>query len=146
MVCFLGPTLKPNLTVDVKLGVNGLHVRDGYLYFDNTLQSPLLVRLPYHVENATVAVLVEVIFEIAIFPLNEDNDQADGFTFDDKGNTWLSSASSRVVTLISRKGRRLSLPEGPTMLYFWVAHPPRSVALTMIVMCFTQQPMVEFEI
>jgi hypothetical protein len=93
------PTLKPNLTAVVKLGVNGVHVRDGYLYFDNTFRSPLLARVPYHIENATVAGPFEVVFESATFPLSKGRGQADDFTFDHEGKIWLSSASSSVVKL-----------------------------------------------
>jgi len=107
------PTLKPNLTAAVKLGVNGVHVRDGYLYFDNTFQSPLLARVPYHAENATVAGPVEVVFESATFPLNEGRGQADDFSFDRAGNVWLSSASSSVVKLDLKKKTQTLIAGGP---------------------------------
>jgi sugar lactone lactonase YvrE len=107
------PTLKPNLTAPVKLGVNGVHVRDGYLYFDNSFQSPLLARVPYHIENATAAGPVEVIFESAAFPLNEGRGQADDFAFDQAGNIWLSSASSSVVKLGLEKHTQTLVAGGP---------------------------------
>lgn len=107
------PTLKPNLTAVVKLGVNGVHVRDDYLYFDNTFQPPLLARVPYHVKTATVAGPVEVIFKAATFPLNEGNGQADDFSFDRAGNVWLASASSSVVKLNIRKHTQTLIAGGP---------------------------------
>jgi sugar lactone lactonase YvrE len=107
------PTLKPNLTATVKLGVNGVHARDGYLYFDNTFQSPLLARVPYHAENATVARPVEIILKSATFPLSKGRGQADDFTFDYAGNTWLSSASSSVVKLDLKKKTQTLLAGGP---------------------------------
>jgi sugar lactone lactonase YvrE len=107
------PTLKPNLTAAVKLGVNGVHARDGYLYFDNTFQSPLLARVPYHTENATVAGPVEVVFESATFPLSKGRGQADDFTFDRAGNVWLSSASSSVVKLDLKKKTQTLIAGGP---------------------------------
>ena len=107
------PTLKPNLTAAVKIGVNGVHVRDGYLYFDNTFQSPLLARVPYHTKDATAAGTVEVVFESATFPLNEGRGQADDFTFDRAGNVWLSSASSSVVKLDLKKHTQTLVAGGP---------------------------------
>jgi sugar lactone lactonase YvrE len=107
------PTLKPNLTAAVKLGVNGVHVRGGHLYFDNTFQSPLLARVPYHSENATAAGPVEILFESATFPLSEGRGQADDFTFDRAGNIWLSSASSSVVKLDLKKRTQTLIAGGP---------------------------------
>jgi sugar lactone lactonase YvrE len=107
------PTLKPNLTAAVKLGVNGVHARDGHLYFDNTFQSPLLARVPYHTENATAAGPVEVIFEHATFPLSKGRGQADDFTFDRAGNIWLASASSSVVKLDLEKKTQTLIAGGP---------------------------------
>jgi sugar lactone lactonase YvrE len=107
------PTLKPNLTAAVKLGVNGLHVRDSHLYFDNTFQSPLLARVPYHSGNATAAGPVEILFESATFPLSEGRGQADDFTFDHAGNIWLSSASSSVVKLDLKKKTQTLIAGGP---------------------------------
>ena len=107
------PMLKPNLTAAVKLGVNGVHVRDGYLYFDNTFQSPLLARVPYHTGNATVAGTVEVLFDSAAFPLSEGRGQGDDFTFDRAGNVWLSSASSSVVKLDLKENTQTLVAGGP---------------------------------
>lgn len=107
------PTLKPNSTAAIKLGVNGVHVRDGYLYFDNTFQPPLLARVPYHTQNATAAGTVEVVFESATFPLNEGRGQADDFTFDRAGNVWLSSASSSVVKLDLKRHTQTLVAGGP---------------------------------
>lgn len=107
------PTLKPNLTAAVKLGINGLHVRDAYLYFDNTFRAPLMAHVPYHAENTTVAGHVEVIFESATFPLNKGRGQADDFTFDRAGNVWLSSASSSVVKLDLQKNTQNLVAGGP---------------------------------
>jgi sugar lactone lactonase YvrE len=107
------PTLKPNLTAAVKLGINGLHARDGHLYFDNTFQSPLLAHVPYHAEIATVAGPVEIIFESATFPLSKGRGQADDFTFDRAGNIWLSSASSSVVKLDLQKRTQTLIAGGP---------------------------------
>lgn len=107
------PTLKPNSTAAIKLGVNGVHVRGGYLYFDNSFQSPLLARVPYHARNATAAGPVEVVFESATFPLNEGRGQADDFAFDHAGNVWLSSASSSLVKLNLKKKTQTLVAGGP---------------------------------
>ena len=107
------PTLKPNSTAAIKLGVNGVHVRDGYLYFDNSFQSPLLARVPYHARNATAVGPAEVIIESATFPLNEGRGQADDFAFDRAGNVWLSSASSSVVKLDLEKRTQTLVAGGP---------------------------------
>jgi sugar lactone lactonase YvrE len=107
------PTLKPNLTAPVKLGINGLHVHQDQLYFDNTFQQPLLARVPYQPESATRSGPVEVIFKAATFPLNEGRGQADDFSFDSEGNIWLASASSSVVKLDIRKETQKLIAGGP---------------------------------
>jgi sugar lactone lactonase YvrE len=107
------PTLKPNLTASVKIGVNGLHVHRNELYFDNTFQRPLLARVPYHPESATKAGPVEIFFEAATFPLNEGHGQADDFSIDSEGNIWLASASSSVVKLDIRKKTQKLIAGGP---------------------------------
>lgn len=107
------PALKPNLTAAVILGVNGVHVRKGYLYFDNTFQPPLLARVPYNLKSARAIGPVEVIFKKATFPLNEGNGQADDFTFDRDRNAWLASASSSVVKLDLRRKTQELIAGGP---------------------------------
>lgn len=111
--------LKPNLTAALKLGVNGVHVRDNYLYFENTFQPPLLARVPYKPKSVTPTGPVEIIFKLATFPLNEGNGQADDFTFDKAGNVWLASASSSIVKLdIRRRVQKLIAggPDDPTIV------------------------------
>lgn len=113
------PTLKPNLTAAVKLGVNGVHVHENQLYFDNTFQQPLLARVPYHPKSGTAAGPVEVLFKTAAFPLNERHGQADDFSIDHAGNIWLASASSSVVKLDIRKKTQTLIaggPDGPTLI------------------------------
>jgi sugar lactone lactonase YvrE len=107
------PTLKPNLTASVKIGVNGVHVYRDQLYFDNTFRSPLLARVPFHPESAKKAGPVEVLFKAASFPLNEANGQADDFSFDSEGNIWLASRSSSVVKLDIRKKTQKLIAGGP---------------------------------
>ena len=107
------PTLKLNPTTAIKLGVNGVHVRNSYLYFENTFQSPLLARAPYHTRNATAAGPVEVDIESATFPWNEGRGQADDFAFDRAGNVWLSSASPSVVKLDLKKKTQTLVAGGP---------------------------------
>lgn len=107
------PTLKPNLTAALKLGVNGVHVRDKYLYFDNTFQPPLLARVPYNPRSVTPTGPVEIIFKSSSFPLNEGNGQADDFTFDKAGNVWLASASSSIVKLDIRRRVQTLIAGGP---------------------------------
>jgi sugar lactone lactonase YvrE len=107
------PTLKPNLTASVKIGINGIHVYQNHLYFDNTFHQPLLARVPFHPKSAKVAGPVEVIFKAASFPLNEGNGQGDDFIFDGEGNVWLASASSSVVKLDIRKKTQKLIAGGP---------------------------------
>jgi len=107
------PTLKPNLTAAVKLGVNGLHVYQNQLYFVNTFQQPLLARVPYYPESVTKAGPVEVLFEAATFPLNEGRGQADDFIFDREGNIWLATGSSSVVKLDLRRRTQTLIAGGP---------------------------------
>jgi len=107
------PTLKPNLTAPVKIGINGLHVHRNQLYYDNTFQRPLLARVPYYPKSATRSGPVEVLFEAATFPLNEGRGQADDFSFDREGNVWLASASSSVVKLDIREKTQTLVAGGP---------------------------------
>ncbi|KAM0723445.1 hypothetical protein Q7P37_000431 [Cladosporium fusiforme] len=107
------PALKPNLTAALKLGVNGVHVRNDHLYFDNTFQAPLLARVPYNPKSVTTVGPVEIIFKSATFPLNEGNGQADDFIFDRAGNVWLATASSSLVKLDIRKRKQTLIAGGP---------------------------------
>lgn len=113
------PTLKPNLTASVKIGINGVHVYQNHLYFDNTFQQPLLARVRFHPKSVKVAGPVEIIFKAATFPLNEGHGQGDDFSFDSEGNVWLASASSSVVKLdVRKKTQRLVAggPDDPTLI------------------------------
>nr|OQO22819.1 hypothetical protein B0A51_10052 [Rachicladosporium sp. CCFEE 5018] len=92
-------TLKPNASAVPVLGVNGVQIRDNYLYYDNTFQFPLLARVPFHPTTTTVSGPVEVLFNIHTYPLNGNNGQADDFTFDQGGEIWLATASSSLVKL-----------------------------------------------
>ncbi|OQN98392.1 hypothetical protein B0A48_15660 [Cryoendolithus antarcticus] len=92
-------TLKPNASAVPLLGVNGVQIRDNCLYYDNTFQSPLLARVPFHPTTATVSGPVEVLSNTHTYPLNGNNGQADDFTFDQGGKIWLATASSSLVKL-----------------------------------------------
>ncbi|KAK6441654.1 hypothetical protein LTR95_002101 [Oleoguttula sp. CCFEE 5521] len=108
------PSLKPNASAVPLLGVNGLQVRDNYLYYDNTFQTPLFARVPFHPTTAKVSGPVEVLFDTHTYPLNAGHGQGDDFSLDKEGNVWLATASSSLVKLDLRTQQQTLIAGEPS--------------------------------
>jgi hypothetical protein len=98
------PAFKPNSSIPVKSGINGLHVQGGYLYSTNTFSAPALARVPIDEVSGEAAGPVETIIGAPSWKVNI-GDQADDFTFDGEGNVWLATDPSNSIV-------KVEIPEG----------------------------------
>jgi hypothetical protein len=96
-VAISSPLMAPNRTSAAVLGVNGIHIRDNYLYFTNSF-SYLLNRIPIY-RNGSAAGPAEV---YATWPLADSNIGyiADDFAFDDRGNAWVAQDPSGSIVQV----------------------------------------------
>ncbi|KAK3075655.1 hypothetical protein LTR53_000803 [Teratosphaeriaceae sp. CCFEE 6253] len=77
------PAMRPNASSPIALGVNGIHVRNGELYFTNSLQSPLLAKVPTTADGSASGP-VQMTAESPVYPLHLGI-QADDLTIDAAG-------------------------------------------------------------
>jgi hypothetical protein len=105
------PAFKPNGSIPVKSGINGLHVRDGYLYFTNTFSAPALARIPIDKISGEPTGPVETIIATPSWQINI-GDQADDFTFDREGNVWLATDPSNSIVKIEIPGGHTTVRVG----------------------------------
>lgn len=96
------PAFKPNTSAPFALGINGIHVREEWLYFINSFASPLLGRVPINA-NGTAAGPVETVVAGATFH-NNLGGLADDFTFDDSGNAFVTTDPSNTLIKVSPAG------------------------------------------
>lgn len=78
-------------------GVNGLRVRDGYLYFTNTGQN-ILAKIPINADgipSGTASVITHT---------PASTDYFDGFTFDAHGDVYLGTGSGNTLVRVSQSG------------------------------------------
>ncbi|KAJ7053025.1 hypothetical protein C8F01DRAFT_1168679 [Mycena amicta] len=75
------------------LGINGLHVHDGFLYATNSgrgtfVRAPLAI----HLHNSSITITRNAAFEVigVLPPDAPPNSAFDDFAFDDKGRAWVS--------------------------------------------------------
>ena len=97
---------KPNSSIPVQSGINGIHAYNGYLYFTNTFATPALARIPIDEPSGEPAGPVQTIVGAAAWPVNI-GDQADDFTFDCEGNVWLATDPSNSIV-------KIEIPSGDT--------------------------------
>lgn len=102
------PAFKPNNSIPVKSGINGLHVHDGFLYFTNTFATPALARIPIDKDSGEPTGPVEKIVDVPSWQVNI-GDQSDDFTFDCDGNVWIATDPSNSIV-------RVAIPDGKTMV------------------------------
>ncbi|USW58616.1 Putative six-bladed beta-propeller, TolB [Septoria linicola] len=97
------PALKPNNSIAVKSGINGLRVHEGYAYFTNTFSSPVLGRVQISSAGGPAGPVQTIVGQ----PPYETNigDHADDFTFDSSGNVWLATNPSNSIVKIESGGR-----------------------------------------
>jgi hypothetical protein len=105
------PAFKPNTSIAVKSGINGLHVRDGFLYFTNTFSIPALARIPIDKISGEPAGPVETIVSAPSWQVNI-GDQADDFTFDRGGNVWLATDPSNSIVKVGVPSGRTTVEVG----------------------------------
>jgi hypothetical protein len=105
------PAFKPNSSLPVRSGINGLHVHEGYLYFTNTFSTPALARIPIDKISGEPAGPLETIVETPAWHVNI-GDQADDFTFDREGNVWLATDPSNSIVKIEIPGGRRTVEVG----------------------------------
>lgn len=86
--------MKPPPPPVMQMGVNGLAVRDGYLYWSNTTKS-LFCRIKIDDNGAPSGALVEVL---------ESGVVIDDFCFDGFGNAWVAQHMMNTVGVIRAKG------------------------------------------
>ncbi|KAK4635370.1 Putative hetero-Diels-Alderase asR5 [Fulvia fulva] len=91
------PAFRPNASIPLQIGINGMHYHEGYVYSSNTFSTPLLARTPVSPSGYATGP-VEVISESAEFPVN-GGAAADDFAIGAKGDIWLASASSTLVKI-----------------------------------------------
>ncbi|KAK3632388.1 hypothetical protein LTR56_016402 [Elasticomyces elasticus] len=95
------PAFKPNASSAITLGINGIHVRNGVLYFSNSLRSPLLGKISLST-NGSASSPVKIIASTPAYPLDADLFQIDDFAIDTAGrNAWIVTNPSGVVVKIS---------------------------------------------
>ncbi|KAK4958202.1 hypothetical protein LTR10_004628 [Elasticomyces elasticus] len=95
------PAFKPNASSAITLGINGIHVRNGVLYFSNSLRSPLLGKISLST-NGSASSPVKIIASTPAYPLDADLFQVDDFAIDAAGrNAWIVTNPSGVVVKIS---------------------------------------------
>jgi len=105
------PAFKPNNSISVRSGVNGLHVHDGYLYFTNTFATPALARIPLDGVSGEPSGSVETIVGAPSWQVNI-GDQADDFSFDGEGNVWLATDPSNSIVKITIPGGKTAVKVG----------------------------------
>jgi hypothetical protein len=105
------PAFKPNSSIPVKSGINGLHAYGEYLYFTNTFSAPALARVPIDEVSGEAAGPVETIIGAPSWKVNI-GDQADDFTFDGEGNVWLATDPSNSIVKVEMPGGHATVEIG----------------------------------
>jgi len=85
--------MKPPPTPALQIGINGIKVHDGYLYWSNTGKS-LFCRVAIDVDGVALGA-PEIL---------ETDTLVDDFIFDKKGNTWLTQHALNVVGVVKVGG------------------------------------------
>ncbi|KAK3631347.1 hypothetical protein LTR56_010169 [Elasticomyces elasticus] len=99
-----------NATAAALLGINGIHVRNGYLYFTNSFSASLVYgRIPVS-SNGSATGSVQTIVATPPYPTNIGY-HADDFALDGDGNAWITTdASSTLVK--AAPGGNVTIIEG----------------------------------
>ena len=123
------PAFKPNASIPIPLGVNGIHVRPqepDYLYFTNSFKQPIFSRVPIDPVTGTQTGPVEAIVQRAPYATNLGY-AADDFTFDTAGHAWIATDPSSSLVEVSipdgeveiiAGGAQSSVLAGPTASQF----------------------------
>lgn len=87
------PTMKQAVNATLQIGINGLHIRDKYLYYTSSTQG-IFARIPIH-PNGTAAGAAQIIAH---------NGLDDDFTFDRAGNAYVATNSENTLQKITPAG------------------------------------------
>lgn len=90
----LNNTLMWPVPGEIEIGINGLHTRDGFLYFTNTFQG-ILARVPIHPDGT----------EAGPYHIVANTGAVDDFTFDDVGNAYIAQDSGDALKRICPSGK-----------------------------------------
>ena len=82
---------------NVQLGVNGVHIRNGFLYFTNTSQG-LFCRVPITPSGSG--------YEIGAIEILASAATGDDFTLDRFGNAWITQGAADEIALVVGEGPR----------------------------------------
>ncbi|KAL6799280.1 hypothetical protein GGI42DRAFT_52466 [Trichoderma sp. SZMC 28013] len=94
------PEFKRNTSASLQLGINGMKTHNGSLYFTNSLQSPLLAKIPLSV-NGNAAGPVKTIAKSAQYPI-DIGFQADDFALDATAEyAWVATNPSNFIVRIA---------------------------------------------
>lgn len=102
------PLLTANASARPRIGVNGIHYRDKYLYFTNTFQPPLLARIPVSPIDGSQQGPAQVIANKPDFPAVA---LGDDFALDQAKNAWIATASNTLVK-VSLDGKQTIIAGG----------------------------------
>ncbi|KAM0250381.1 hypothetical protein ACHAQJ_008628 [Trichoderma viride] len=92
--------MKRNTSAEFQVGVNGIRIHDGYLYFTNSVKAPLLARIPLSI-NGSASGPVETIAKAPEYPVNVGF-QADDFALDVTAeHAWVAANPSNVIVRIT---------------------------------------------
>ncbi|EGP91112.1 uncharacterized protein MYCGRDRAFT_17443, partial [Zymoseptoria tritici IPO323] len=94
--------LKPNASVPIKSGINGLKAYNGHVYFTNTFSRPCIARLPIN-RAGDPSGPVETIVGNPTFGVNI-GDHADDIAHHSHGNIWLATDLSHSIVKVSPGG------------------------------------------
>ncbi|KAK4977754.1 hypothetical protein LTR42_002127 [Elasticomyces elasticus] len=101
-----------NTTAAALLGINGIHVRDNYLYFTNSFSSSLVFgRIPIS-SNGFATGSVQTIVATPRYPTNIGY-HADDFALDGDGNAWITTDASSTLVKATPGGNVTIIEGGP---------------------------------
>lgn len=111
------PTMKEGPVSPFRIGVNGLKMRNGELYFTNTEQG-LLVRIPIKANGVAAGPPVV---------LSRDVLGADDFTLDPVGNAFITVYPENNLAFVDSNGGKKTILAGAPLQEPWVLAGPTAV-------------------
>ncbi|KAF2170855.1 hypothetical protein M409DRAFT_35870, partial [Zasmidium cellare ATCC 36951] len=92
------PAFKSNTTTAARLGINGIRVHGGYLYFTNSFLRPTIGRVPIDKHGKPTGPVERVIDE-SPWPTNT-GDHGDDFAFNKDGTIWVTADPSNLLAKV----------------------------------------------
>ncbi|KUJ15786.1 uncharacterized protein LY89DRAFT_685725, partial [Mollisia scopiformis] len=89
------PDFKFNASDSIQLGINGIHYRDGFVYFTNTFLTPLIARIPVHANGSASG---------PVKPISSNFTTPDDFALDRHGNAWIATDPSNSLVKVTLDG------------------------------------------